>query len=696
MGDGNATPGRASEAVADSSPPTPDISAAPPPAPPPPSPAPVARGAGEAPGADPLAAFRRGNRERKEREAKQVADACRAIATFWHDGRGEGYAFVRVGRHRECWPVRSRQFERLLLRAYYASFGTMPKREVLLDALHIIEAWALFDGEAREVHNRVAWGADGALYYDLSDPEWRAVRITADGWSIVPEPPIAFRRYSHQAPQVEPVRGGRVSDLLDRLNLSSEDDRLITGSEVVAALIPNIPHVISNAHGSQGAAKTTGQKMLRSIVDPSVTPCLTMPRDSMEMLQLLDHHYAPIFDNVRDLQPWQSDALCRASTGDGSTKRELYTDDDDIIRRFRRVIYINGINVAGESPDYLDRSTLHHVERIVKERRKPEAEVWRDYEAALPRILGAVFDALAGAMRLYPTVAAEVRELPRMADFALWGEAASRAMGNPPGAFLSAYIRSIEARNREAIEASPVGAAILRLLDIGTEEAPGPTDRWEGTAGDLLRVLKPIAEAMGVDLRERSWPKSPRSLGKRLRVIRSNLADEGVRVEFGHSEDRTHRLITISRGAGDTGKNVQNVQTSETDSGGHGHLKMAKTSKTSGEMSGAADGVPPGHLEGVETSGNVRETSGAADSDSGQQDVSDVSAGTSSTPKTCPCGIRGEWEGDLCPLCARDPGRRPKGGRTGPPTPEDPGTAWDLPSPEHQGPVLPRGWRPPP
>ena len=43
------------------------------------------------------------------------------------------------------------------------------------------------------------------FYYDLTNSNWSAVKITPEGWSIENNPPILFRRYSNQLPQVNPI-----------------------------------------------------------------------------------------------------------------------------------------------------------------------------------------------------------------------------------------------------------------------------------------------------------------------------------------------------------------------------------------------------------------------------------------------------------------------------------------------------------
>ena len=94
--------------------------------------------------------------------------------------------------------------------------------------------------------------------------------------------------------------------------------------------VPDIPHPIRDVHGEKGAGKSIHERVLRRLIDPSGLETLTFPRNTEALAQILSHHYAPIFDNVDNIPPWLSDMLCRAVTGDGSSKRRLYSDDEDI------------------------------------------------------------------------------------------------------------------------------------------------------------------------------------------------------------------------------------------------------------------------------------------------------------------------------------------------------------------------------
>ena len=64
-----------------------------------------------------------------------------------------------------------------------------------------------------------------------------------------------------------------------------------------------------------------------------------------------------------------------------------------------------------------------------------EDEFWRAFQADRPAILGAVFDAIVGGLRELASV--HLAELPRMADYAIWGEAVGRGLGWGVGMLLS-------------------------------------------------------------------------------------------------------------------------------------------------------------------------------------------------------------------------------------------------------------------
>jgi hypothetical protein len=225
-----------------------------------------------------------------------------------------------------------------------------------------------------------------------------------------------------------------------------------------------------------------------------------------------------------------SDVLAQSSTGGGFSKRQLYTDDDDIIYQVKRCIGINGINLLISKPDLMDRSILLYLDRIEPQSRKEEAVMWEEFEAAKPGILGGIFDTLAKAKAIYPEV--RLKNLPRMADFARWGYAIAEALGLDGNDFIKAYNSNILQQNEEVIQHNTLAQSLITFMASRFE--------WDGTIKEAYNELRSIANP---DKNDPSFPKSNRTLKKLLERIKPNLADHGIKFKYG---PRTDKGYTIS------------------------------------------------------------------------------------------------------------------------------------------------------
>jgi hypothetical protein len=422
--------------------------------------------------------------------------------------------------------------------------GKAANSEASKTAQNTLEARALFDAEERRVELRVARFED-AIWYDLSDEAWRAVKITPDGRSIEAAPAF-FRRYGVTAPQVEPSRNGNLRRLPDFVNLNDDADKALFQIYAATCLVPDIPHPLTIFHGEKGAAKTTAMRVLRRVVDPSQHDLIGMSRSLQDLEIVLSHNYMPSFDNLDFLQGSQSNLLCSACTGGGISKRELYSDEDEIILSFRRCVTLNGINVVASRADLLDRSLLFELNRIEPENRKEESVFWREFEEALPEIMGGLFDTLSKAMAIYPTL--DLKDLPRMADFARWGCAVAEALGIGRDKFLEYYKENIAASNQEAINANPIATAIVAFMDTI------PENKKELTMSDLYHELGQVALSEHIDTSpgNKAWPKASTVLSKRLKHIISNLLDVGISVKIykATSGKNKNRSIVVLEYAG--------------------------------------------------------------------------------------------------------------------------------------------------
>ena len=470
--------------------------------------------------------------------ATQLIDIARSrCVDLFTDDTDTPFVRVPVNGHLEIWPLYSRRFEHWVSGIYHQLFEKAPYGQALADARRVLGG--ICDrGPTCVLHNRVA-GHWGQIWYDLADKSWRAVRITAGGCNTVEKPPLLFRRYGHQQPQVQPAAGGDVRLLLELLNLPEDEElRLLVLVYLVSCFVPDISHPILILTGPQGSAKSTVFRLLRSVVDPSATGTLSFPRKPQELVQQLQHNWVAYFDNVTNLPPWLSDTLCRASTGNGISKRRLYTDDEDIIYRYKRVVGINGIVNPAIRPDLLDRCIVIQLEHVRDGVRRTDAELQAEFNKNLPLILGACFDTLAKAMAFDPTPAGVA--LPRMADFAERGLCIARALGYKQEQFLEAYRANIGEMNELAIESQPFIQAIRGLLG-------SRNDQWEGTPTQLLEEAERAAGQLGISTEEKKWPKSATWATRRLTEGQINLQEAGYEVSFQRRDHNSQRTVSIKR-----------------------------------------------------------------------------------------------------------------------------------------------------
>jgi len=445
---------------------------------------------------------------------------------------GQTYATVPVKEHRENLALDSKALKQYLRHRYFVCTRSAPRPLAISEAVSHLDAIARYDSPTKDVFVRVARAGD-ANYLDLADGEWRAVRFSAEGWSIVRSPNAKFRRVPGMLPLPKPVSGGNINELKEYLNLRSEEDWILFIEDLLAALIARGPYPLLGLFGEAGSAKSTTARVFRGMIDPHVSPSRATPQDIRDLMIMARNSWVLSFDNLSYLPSWFSDCLCRLSTGGGLSTRELYTNSDEVIFDGQRPLILNGIEELATRTDLLDRSIL--LELPVIENCKEERVFWGEFEAAWPRLLGALLDVAVEALRNLENVQLETK--PRMADFATLATAAESALGLSKGAFTRAYDRNRGNVNAVAFEASPIAPLVFDLA----EQRP-----WEGSAEDLLRKLSGMADEE--TLKRRSWPKTPKVLSGMLRRLATALRRAGIHTDFSRENNRQRtRIISIMK-----------------------------------------------------------------------------------------------------------------------------------------------------
>ena len=241
-------------------------------------------------------------------------------------------------------------------------------------------------------------------------------------------------------------------------------------------------------HGEQGTGKSIVAKTVRKLIDPQQSPVLAAP--AVFATWLSAQSTAGCWLMIISVRcATGSRTVCAGWQAEEDSRAGRFTDDERSVIHAERPVILNGIDEFVRRDDLADRCVFLHLPAIDAGSRRKEADLWQSFHADYPAILAGLLDAVAGGLRELPHV--ELAELPRMADFACFGEAVGRALGWPAGTFISAY----NANRRDTTVTSLEESLVARLLLDNA--ALGGLVNWTLSATEMPRGPYQGAAAQG-------------------------------------------------------------------------------------------------------------------------------------------------------------------------------------------------------
>lgn len=478
-----------------------------------------------------------GKRRRRPRQRDQLFEEFGDLA-LWHDPSGEPFITLEINGHKENWPIKSPPVERFVAWRHYQKTNSVLSASALADFLRVAQAKAVSEGRMHATFMRFGQHG-GDLYYDRGAPDWGAIRITPDGWHEVPEAPCKFVRSKSMLEAPVPV-GGAASATATLRRFLPADDAAATLCIAwnVAAMRPTGPYPILLVGGEQGAGKSVFLRLMRTILDPSIAPIRSMPKEERDLVVAAFNSPVLAFDNVSGFASWQSDALCRMATGGAFGTRELYNDRSENLVEFIRPLIINGIGDIHGRPDLADRGLSINLPAIDEKERRTEREMLAEFNAAWPEILGGLLDIASMALRRLPGI--KLKGAPRLADFCEWILAAAPAMDVEPEEFLAIYSDNRRGVAEMAFSNDPFAVA---LFDYVQNYHPS------GLSMEPNELFTALNAAVGEEVRRfAGWPKNVAGFGTRIRRIGPLLRAKGLALDTGHSGKR--RITIVPRREG--------------------------------------------------------------------------------------------------------------------------------------------------
>lgn len=468
------------------------------------------------------------------------ADAAGDIVFISPDGKG--YVNVQVAqsdgstRH-VTMSLDGSEYRGILALRYHEDqvIKTAPKEQISA-ATTLMQARAFQSGERIAVHLRAA-SHDGRIYVNLDPIKGKVAEIDATGWRILnEEPPVRFVVGSRGALPM-PEAGGSIETFARHFNVAGDDLLRIIGF-LLAAFCPGNANPMLLIEGVAGSAKSTmGDKCL-ALVDPPVgnhaAGRFSMATDERNLHVQASRCSVMYLDNISRFAPEIADQICRLLTGGALSSRKLYTVDEEHQSFIAMPCIVSCIGAPTARGDLLDRTLRVTAQTI--EHRRTERAVWHAFNADAGKMVGFLFDCLATALsnREHVERLAEAQELkaPRLADFAVWVEAASSKLGLEVGDFSALLNAEQEVMQRSAVEGHPLVDSLTTFFAAGGAELQGKTAR------ELLDLLVPHS-------RGRNLPAC-NQLKSVLQRLAEGLRTSGLIVTIGRDSKRKVTTFDIS------------------------------------------------------------------------------------------------------------------------------------------------------
>jgi phage regulator Rha-like protein len=471
----------------------------------------------------------------KVKRAKMLA--LENIEEFYYTTGNVVYVKVLLNNHSEIIRTDSKFFKLWLIHLFEFEEDSILSDSDIKMVISSLDSTACFGGEKVEVYLRIA-EKNGKIYLDLCNEKRQVLEISSDGFKVLDESPILFRRTDDMDEIPIPIfeKSRDYTKLGNYLNFDSLTDLDLIVAFILASFRPDIPKPILNLTGEAGTGKSMNSRLIRKLIDPAKKKDLLKKEISMKELPLAaTNQYLLAFDNLSGISKEGSDLLCVVCTGGVMTARTLYTNSDEEIVDLRKTVILNGIDDIAKRQDLVSRTLFIALPRLKDSFKKSESEIWEAFNADYPYILGSIVNAISYGLRNRGT---DTSSYPRMMDFGRFVAECAPALGWEEGYWQNIYSDNQSVGIQQSIESDPFAVALVEMME---SLAKDKIHIWQGTSSDILKVL---ADKLPHEdtIYNKAWPKYNQVKG-RLRRIAPLIAAKGITWE--ERKSNGDRLIVI-------------------------------------------------------------------------------------------------------------------------------------------------------
>ena len=275
------------------------------------------------------------------------------------------------------------------------------------------------------------------------------------------------------------------STLPPLLALSAEDKKIVF-LWCMQTLLPMNAYVNLALDAATGSGKSTVVSYLRSITDPNRTffSETGLPDKPIDFMVTGARMRILSYDNIEDMPKWFNALACRVSRGADMPVKTLFTTGGRTKLSTKNPLIFSGIQLVREmKSDLIRRSLILKVPERARNSNTTEERLKREFHAIHPQLLGALCNAIVGALR-------HIDEVPEtghgsMPEFRRWAVAAGIELGWSENEVIELIDKYQDPkRDSNPLLSSPFLALVVRLVENS------PSSTYYGTPSNLLRIVR--------------------------------------------------------------------------------------------------------------------------------------------------------------------------------------------------------------
>lgn len=349
----------------------------------------------------------------------------------------------------------------------------------------------------------------GDVYLDTMSSSG-VIRITSVDWeenAEVPEYLRFFRSSITGSMKIEDfeINEANYNELFKHLNIPNDMRNAVLAWAISRWVSPNSASPLLTVVGYAGSGKTTTAVRLQQLIDPMAAmgaheAILGLPETPEEMDMRTIGSSCVLYDNVSSISLKISNLMCRISTGGGSIKRQLFTDQGLVINSYMRSQIMTAVELPIMRHDLQTRSIFVQPKKITG-KYQSERELRKDWNSHIAKFRGFLLN-----------LACEVKQCiednnysatARLSDYSIVVQAVDDVISNNTNTTIDSLVAIANATQNQALEAVP---DIVDFM-INNDEII----YLEGGAKDVLTEIQRKAENNNVSTK--TWGDTGKWMG---------------------------------------------------------------------------------------------------------------------------------------------------------------------------------------